>query len=356
MGMRRIFFSVLFALAVLTTAAQAAALPGELTAALPEELVRAAESGDVLTSGAEWLYQSAREAFDDILRAATRSAALLTLTALLCGAAQGLAEGAGEPAARYVPYCGVLAVTALTTGDLRTLLGMGLRTVEELGTLSKLLLPSMAAAMAAGGLVSTASVWQVTTLMICGALNDALSRFLLPLTSCYIAASAAGAALGEERLDFLADGLKKLASGALTLCLTAFTAYLAVSGVLTGSADRTAVRAAKVALSGTIPVVGGVIGDAAEGVLAAAGTLRGTIGALGCFAVLSACLLPLLRLGAQFLLYKLAAFLAGLAGTKELCAFIDRLGEAFALVFAMTAGSALALLVALLVALTATMG
>lgn len=347
---------MLLALALLTTTAHASGASGEWTRALPEAVTRAAEGGGVLAEGAAWLWETARASLGAVLRASARSAALLALAALLCGAAEGLASGAGEAAVRYVPYCGVLAVTALATGDLRTLIGLGVQTVDELGTLSKLLLPSMAASMAAGGLVSTASVWQVTTLMVCGVLSDLSSRFLLPLVSCYIAASAAGAALGEGRLDVLADGLKKLVSGALKFGMTAFTAYLAVAGVLTGSADRTAVRAAKVALSGAVPVVGGVLADAAESVLAAAGTLRGTVGALGVFAILSVCLLPLLRLGAQFLLYKLAAFAAGLAGTKELSAFIDRLGEAFALVFAMTACSALVLLVALLVAVTAAMG
>ena len=52
----------------------------------------------------------------------------------------------------------------------------------------------------------------------------------------------------------------------------------------------------------------------------------------------------------QFLLYKLAAFAVGLAGTKALGEYLDRLGGAFALVFAMTATCALILLVALLVA------
>lgn len=356
MGMRRTLFMMLLALMLLTTAARAAALPEGLAEALPEGLAHAAEAGDVLAGGAAWLYETVRTSLGGIVRGAARSAVLLALTALVCGAAEGLAESAGETAARYVPYCGVLAVTTLATGDLQSLIGLGVRTVEELGTFSALLLPAMAASMAAGGLVSTASVWQVTTLLICDAFNSTAAKLLLPLTSCYIAAAAAGAALGEGQLDLLADGIRKLVTGALTLGLTAFTAYLTVAGVLTGSADRTAVRAAKVALSGVVPVVGSVLGDAAEGVLAAAGTLRGTLGALGVFAVLGACVLPLLRLGVQFLLYKAAAFAAGLAGTKELCEFIDRLGDAFALVFAMTAACALVLLVALLVAVTASVG
>lgn len=345
--MKQTIILILFAL-LLTPSATAASLPRDVEAALPDGLASAVEDGSV-AGGLDWLREKAGGLAGEALRAGTRNAALLVLAALGCGAMEGLADGAGGAAPRYVPYCGVLAVTSLAAGDLHALIGLGARTVDELDTISKLLLPSMAASMAAGGLVSSASVWQVTTLMVCGLLNDAVSR-LLPLVYCHAAASAAGAALDDGRLEKLADGLRKLVSGALVAAMTVFSGYLGLAGVLTGAADRATVKAAKLAVSGAIPVVGGVLSDAAESAFAAAGALRGTIGALGVFAILAVCLAPLLRLGAQYLLYRLAAFAAGLVGTKTLGDLIDRLGETFALVFAMTAACALTLLVALLVA------
>lgn len=330
------------------------ALPDALAEALPEELIAETEGSGVLSGGLDWLWGQVRACLDGALRGGVRSAALLTLAALICGAAEGLADGAGETAVRYVSYCGVPALSMIAAGDLHTLIGLGAQTVEELGTLSKLLLPTLAAAMAAGGYVSAASVWQVTTLMACDALSAVISGLLLPVVYCYLAASAAGAALGESRLERLADGIRLLVRGGLIAVTAAFSGYLAVAGVLTGATDRAAVKAARLAVSGAIPVVGGVLSDAAESAFAAAGALRGTVGALSIFALLSVCAAPLLRLGAQLLLYKLAAFAAGIAGPKALGEYLDRLGEAFALVFAMTASCSLMLLVALLVATTIT--
>ncbi len=145
-------------------------------------------------------------------------------------------------------------------------------------------------------------------------------------------------------------------TAALKLAAAAFAAYLTVAGVLTGSVDRAELKVVKAAVSGAIPVVGGVLADTAESALAAAGALRGAVGALGVFAILAVCLTPLLRLGAQYLLYRLASFAAGLAGTKPLAEFLDRLGRVFALVFAMTAACALVLLTAMLVAVTVVTG
>ena len=112
-------------------------------------------------------------------------------------------------------------------------------------------------------------------------------------------------------------------------------------------------KLAKAAVSTAVPVVGGILSEAAESVLAGAGLLRGTLGAFGTLAVLSACLLPFLRLGCQYLLYQGASLVAAAAGPKKLTDLLSMLADAFGLVLAMTAASAAVLLIAIVSSLTA---
>lgn len=93
---------------------------------------------------------------------------------------------------------------------------------------------------------------------------------------------------------------------------------------------------AKTAISGVVPVVGGILAEASETVLAGAGMLRGVIGVGGMLAILAACAYPFLQLGIQYLLYKLAGSLSAMVGPPELCRLIDGLGGAFGLVLGMT--------------------
>ena len=165
----------------------------------------------------------------------------------------------------------------------------------------------------------------------------------------------AAACLPEGRLGALAAGLKKTVTWLLTSLLLAFTVYLSLVRVISGTADSAAVKVAKAAISGAVPVVGGIIADASETVLAGAGMLRGTIGAFGTLAVLSACAYPFLQLGAQYLLYKLTAFLAGAVGAPGLCRLIDGLGGAFGLILGMTGSCAVLLLVSILASVGAVM-
>ena len=106
-------------------------------------------------------------------------------------------------------------------------------------------------------------------------------------------------------------------------------------------------------LSGTVPVVGGILSDAAETLLAGAGVLRGGIGIFGTLGVLAICAYPFLHLGIQYLLYRGAGFLAEAAGGGPLPKLIGGLGSAFALVLGMTASCAAVIIVAIAAAMGA---
>ena len=117
-----------------------------------------------------------------------------------------------------------------------------------------------------------------------------------------------------------------------------------------------AVKTAKLAISRAIPVVGGILADASETVLAGAGVLRGTVGAVGMLTVLAICLTPFLHLGLHYLLYKGAAVLCAVVLPSRLTGLIEAIGGAFGLVMGMTGAAALVLLISLASSLTAVLG
>ena len=244
-------------------------------------------------------------------------------------------------------------MTLLTAGSLDDLIGLGSQTIRELSDFSQTLLPTLAAATAASGAVTTATVQQVTTVFFVDLLLRLIQDLLLPLVYLYIGALTAAACLPEGRLDAVAEGLKKVVTWILTTALLLFTVYLSVVRIVSGSADGATV--AKAAISGVVPVVGGILSEVSETVMAGAGMLKNTIGIFGMLAVLAACAYPFLQLGVQYLLYKLSAFLAAAVGPPGLSKLIGGLGGAFGLVLGMTGAAALLLLVSILASVGAVM-
>ena len=332
----------------------AAELPKELVDAVPDSAAGLLEDvqydgKDPFGSGVIGILEKAGAQVKVLLRQKIKSTAAVLMTALLCGVVSGFRQGTGADSGMDMTLmAGALSVTLLTIGSLDVLVDMGRQTIEEISLFSKVLLPTLAAVTAASGAVGTASVYQVATAFFVDMLLQLIRGLLLPMVYLYIGVMVAGTMLSDERLHSVAAALKKVVVWMLSTALLVFTLYLSVTKVISGTADSAALKVTKAAISGTVPVVGGILSDAAETVLAGAGMLKGTIGVFGMLSVLAICLHPFLQLGTQYLLYKLAAFLAAAAAPPALCKLIDGLGTIFGLVLGMTGACGLLLLISIL--------
>ena len=304
------------------------------------------EEGTGLEAGLAGLLSQGLDQLSALFRASLSTSLKLIAVVVLCALAEGLHAQGGE-GLQASAIAGALAITALTMTDMAVMIGLGRDTMSRMETFSQVLLPAMAVLTAATGGVSSAAMRQGATVLFSQLLLTTMDRLLIPLVYAYVAVSCAHAAVGNPGLKRLAGLLKGAVHGILTTLLLVFVGYLTASGAVAGSVDAAAVKAAKLAITRAIPVVGGILADASESVLAGAGALRGTVGAAGLLVVLAICLTPFLRLAVQYLVYKLAAALCAAVAQPRLSGLIDAISSAFGLVLGMTGAGALILLVSL---------
>lgn len=310
-----------------------------------------------LDQGIEQIFDKGRDELPGALRRAVRSAVVLLTVVLLCALAGEVSGSLGAPAELDVTaLAGALAVTAASVADIHALIGLGREALDRMSQFSKVLLPTMTAAAAAAGAPSGAAARQLATMLFSDVLLTLINSLLLPLVYLYVAACTAYAALGNEGLKRVGELLKWAVTSILTAVVLAFVGYLTVSGVIAGSADAVTLKAAKMTISGMVPVVGGILSDAAETVLAGAGILRGAVGVFGMLGVLAICVAPFLQLGVHYLVYKLTAALSATVAGGRMAGLIDAIGGAFGLVLGMTGASALLLLVSMVSAITMAVG
>lgn len=338
----------------------AAALDGETVPGLDGLWDQAEDYGVSQDTGLEGgLFQLAAQGLEQLKTLAGRSIATgvkLLAVVLVCGLAQSAALPGQQEGVQAAELAGALAITALTMTDVAAMIGLGRETLRRMDDFAQALLPVMAALTAATGRVSGAAVGQGVTVLFSQLLLDAMDGLLIPLIDGYVAVSCAWAAVDSPGLKKLGELMKGAAALILTGLLLAFVGYLTASGAIAGSVDAAAVKTAKLAISRAIPVVGGILADASETVLAGAGVLRGTVGTAGMLVVLAICLTPFLHLGLHYLVYKAAAALCALIAQPRLSGLIDALGGAFGMVLGMTGAGALVLLVSVASALTAVGG
>lgn len=353
--MKRIIF-LIAALFLLTGQAHAAGLSPELLQAAPEAsayLTETPEDSFGLLAGIRSLTAEALSDWKTTLFSGLRTTAAIMTGVILLGVVESAIPTGRETLLRYSTVVGALWITAMAAGDLNALIGLGRETITEISLLTKTFLPALAAAEAASGGVTAAAARQVAAIFFANVLLAVIEGILMPTVYLYIGTAAAGAVVEGEALERIGELLKKIIGWVLCGLLSLYVAYLTISGAIAGAADAQAVKLTKAAVAAAVPVVGGILSDAAGSILAGAGLLRGMTGALGTLALLGACITPFLRLGCQYLFYQAASLVSAAAGPPKLTKLIAMLGDAFALVLAMTGASAALLLIALLTSVSA---
>jgi stage III sporulation protein AE len=264
--------------------------------------------------------------------------AVVLLSAVLRGAG-------GDLSAQAMTLAGVLAIGAICVGRVSGFFTQASQTVDDMTAFAGFLYGVLASATAATGAVGTSTALYGGTVLLCSLMSRTVQSLFLPGISCYMALMVADSALPDGGLKLAGDTLKQLLTGGLKLCVLAMTAYLSLTGVIRGSADTAAVKAAKLAISTTVPVVGSMIADASETLLVSAGLLRSGAGIFGLLGVLAVSVTPVVSTGTQYLLLKTTAAVSALVGEKELSGLIGGMAGALGLLTALTGACAVLLMV-----------
>lgn len=244
-----------------------------------------------------------------------------------------------------VRVAGALGICAAMLSGVQSMITLAADTVRQLSDYSACLMPMLASAAAMSGGVTSAGALYAGTVMFSELLLQLISKLLIPAVWFFLAVCVAEAALSGETLAELRGFIGWLISKSLRILVYIFLAYLSVTGVIGGAADANAVKATKAAVSGMIPVVGSIISDASETLLAGAGILKSSIGVFGMLAVLAICLLPFVKVGIHYLLLKLTAAVSGTVGLPAHVSLIRHFSTAMGYLLGMCGACGLLMLI-----------
>lgn len=198
-----------------------------------------------------------------------------------------------------------------------TLIGLGRQTAQNLSNYGKLFVPVITTAIAAQGAVTTSAALYGATTAFTAILNGLISNVIVPLLYIYLCLSIVNSILSDESIKRLRDLAKWLTVWSMKAILYIYTAYMTITGVISGSVDASALKATKLAISSAVPVIGGLLSDASETILVGAGVMKNAVGLYGLFVLISLFIGPFIKIGVQYLLMKLTGAVAGIFASKQ---------------------------------------
>ena len=222
----------------------------DLENAVPEsakEIIGRAEveSGEGQRELLEKVLRYIRENAGKQLRQAVKSAVIVLLIAVLTGCVTAVFDIKHD----YTDMVGTAGISAVTVTSAASFIALGRETLTEISSFSKILLPTLATAGAVNGAYTSAGVKYAVSTFFIDILISASEKLVIPLICAYLAAGIAGAAIGGDGINSVVSFLKWLTVTIMTGLVIVFTAFLSISGIVSGSADAAVQRVAKTAIS-----------------------------------------------------------------------------------------------------------
>ena len=285
------------------------------------------------------------------LRESCKASLSILAVCVLLGLGQSFAGASGITLpGNLLSMVGVCAVALIALAGTGSLLTACQEALEEMDALLKGMMPAFVSAMAASGNPVSSVMASSATLMGAGLLLSLGKNLVFPAIRLFIILWAAGLMSENPTLQKAAGFLRWLCFASFKILLIGFTMYITMSGVMSSGADAATVKAARVTISGVVPVLGSILSDASDTLLTGARVLKNGVGVFGMIAAV--CLSPFLRCLCFSLVYKVMAALGHSFSGGTVSRMLDGVGDAYAMALGLL-GSCCALVFISMVVCTA---
>ena len=265
------------------------------------------------------------------LRESCKASLSILAVCVLLGLGQSFAGASGITLpGNLLSMAGVCAVALIALAGTGSLLAACQEALEEMDALLKGMMPAFVSAMAASGNPVSSVMASSATLMGAGLLLSLGKNLVFPAIRLFIILWAAGLMSENPTLQKAAGFLRWLCFASFKILLIGFTMYITMSGVMSSGADAAAVKAARVTISGVVPVLGSILSDASDTLLTGARVLKNGVGVFGMIAAVAVCLSPFIRCLCFSLVYKVMAALGHSFSGGTVSRMLDGVGDAYA--------------------------
>lgn len=131
----------------------------------------------------------------------------------------------------------------------------------------------------------------------------------------------------KDYIKKLAQFLKNAAVFGLGLAVTLFSGLVSVQGLMAKTADGMLVKTAQYSIDNFIPVIGGFAADSLDLVRSCTGVIRNGFGIIGVLILITVMSVPIIKLLAAAVIYKVLAVVLEPAAGKRISDCIDSVGS-----------------------------
>ncbi len=245
--------------------------------------------------------------FDEIrkiLRLLAIIPSIVVLNTYLKGMETGFRTKGAIQAAFFVCYAVMAGIAAAAFVE-TVKNGRGI--IENVSVFMRVLIPVSLASLASSGAVISATAFEVVLMSVIEITQLAVEKLFIPLVMVAAALNIANNISVSLNAEKLVQFINKTVKWGLGAMLTLFVGITGLQGIAAGSADGLTVKITKFAASNLIPMVGGILAETVETVMNCSVVIKNAVGIVGIIVVVLITALPLIKITACLILFRLCA-------------------------------------------------
>jgi len=283
------------------------------------------------------------------VRASLKLLLLVLAISLLCSYTVNLGDefdkGSGvSKTAFYVCYmiiCGISAAAFLEVID------YGQRAIENMSIFMQTIIPLMLMTLVSCGAVISASVFEPVMIVIIELTVHLIKNIFIPLVIMSAAIQLVNNLSDKLKIDKLIGLINKSVKWGLGICLTVFVGIVGIQGVASGTVSGMGIKVSKFAASNLIPIVGGILSESVETVMNCSLVIKNSLGVVGIIILILITVMPLIKLGASLIIFRITAALAEPVADIKIVKCISGLANSISVMFSIVASVSIMFIVIL---------
>ncbi|AOY77064.1 stage III sporulation protein AE [Clostridium formicaceticum] len=290
--------------------------------------------GEATLSFSDIIKGSTRFLFKEVVANWTLLAQIIVL-ASICAVLKNLQSAFENEVVGKLAYnvC-YLVIISITIKSFMIAIGIGRETIDVMVSFMQVLMPVLLAMLMAIGGITTSAILHPILLGAIGFVGTIIKVTILPLILFSAVLTIVNHLSSKIQVTKLAGLLKQAAVVTLGFILTAFIGIISIQGITASTVDGVTIRTAKFAVDKFIPIVGGFLSEAMDTVIGCSLVLKNAIGAIGLISIFLLCLMPMIKILALVIVYKLCAAVIEPISENGLVDCLNSMSNSLILLFA----------------------
>ena len=243
---------------------------------------------------------------------------------ILCGLLTHFRSSFAENGtAKLIHFVGYSAILVLILSSLAGVLGDCIAAVNSMRSQMQAIFPVLLTLIATSGGSVSVAVYQPAVLFLSEAVVGIITSAIFPLAGLFFVLNMVGNMSKEIKVKNFSAFFAGIIKWTLGITLAAFTVFLTVQGITSATYDGLSFKAAKYAISNSVPIIGGFLGSGFDLVIAGSVLIKNAVGSCGIALLVIVLAAPLIQLIVCNLFFKLAAAVTEPVGDSGISDFLS---------------------------------